>query len=53
MAKTYRAVCTACGARGNASRNENDPATKVPPTQGSISGKCPNTKDGKHILIWQ
>jgi len=53
MARTLRAVCTACGARANVARSETDPATKIPPTQAAIPGKCPQTKDGKHILIWQ
>ena len=51
MAK-YRPTCTACGATGNQISDGNSQLKKLPHAT-RVTGKCPNTKDEKHVLQWQ
>ena len=44
---TFANECTCCGTRGGARRTSN-PSTSPPP----ISGRCPNSQDGKHKPKW-
>jgi hypothetical protein len=51
MANNMWAVCTACGKKQSVT-GDSYYFTK-PPSSSQIPGKCPNTKDGKHVPMWQ
>jgi hypothetical protein len=53
----FQAVCTLCGKRQNGSVSDTSPtgAAKVskPPESYIVTGQCPKSPNGKHVLVWQ
>ena len=48
--KSWKAYCKECGRRGQGGISKQGTA---PPTQTpNVPGKCPATKNGKHVAIW-
>jgi len=50
--KYFRPTCTACGKTGSQISEKSSKLQKPPPAY-SVSEKCPNTANGKHIIIWK
>lgn len=47
----WQGFCTACGKKQTISPI-GDPNKSTNSYSSYIPGKCPNTKDGKHIAVW-
>jgi len=49
--QAYQAYCTSCGKKGNTTVQDPSKMSAYN-VQMSVSGKCPNTNDGKHVVSW-
>lgn len=48
MSKSYYYICASCGKKGSVLGT-----LSTNPKPSHIQGKCPNTKDGKHVELLQ